>query len=380
MSDDATDSIDRAMATGDFEFRELADFAPVMIWRSGPDKGCDWFNKPWLDYTGRDMHEETGDGWAVGVHPDDFDRCMDTYVSAFDARVPFSMEYRLRRHDGAYRWLLDNGAPYYRDGLFAGYWGSCVDVSSHRDAERAQRIVINDMNHRMKNLLTVVQAMAMQSFRDDRPVAMSMDSFGSRLRALAGAHDLLLDRSRDDVALLGVIESTVAPHDPGNDRVTFEGPPLVLDPETAVSMAMAVHELLTNATKYGALSTPDGTVAIAWSFDNTPDQGKVRLEWKERGGPVVAVPARRGFGTRFIERVLAARRTARPPSGSSPTACVPCSRRPRAGPDAPPGSTGRGLKKCRSPLSIRPGHNRRLHESRGSPRPRQGERRCVSWR
>jgi PAS domain S-box-containing protein len=305
MSDDATDSIDTAMATGDFEFRELADFAPVMIWRSGPDKGCDWFNKPWLDYTGRDMHEETGDGWAVGVHPDDLDRCMDTYVSAFDARVPFSMEYRLRRHDGAYRWLLDNGAPYYRDGLFAGYWGSCVDVSSHRDAERAQRIVINDMNHRMKNLLTVVQAMAMQSFRDDRPVAMSMDSFGSRLRALAGAHDLLLDRSRDDVALLGVIESTVAPHDPGNDRVTFEGPPLVLDPETAVSMAMAVHELLTNATKYGALSTPDGTVAIAWSFDNTPDQGKVRLEWKERGGPVVAVPARRGFGTRFIERVLA---------------------------------------------------------------------------
>lgn len=305
MSDDAMNPIESAIATGDHEFRELADFAPVMIWRSGPDKLCNWFNKPWLDYTGRGMDAEMGDGWAAGVHADDLDRCLDTYVSAFDAHLPFSMEYRLRRHDGAYRWLLDNGAPYYRDGVFAGYWGSCVDVSSHRDAERAQRIVINDMNHRMKNLLTVVQAMAMQSFRDDRPVAMSMDSFGSRLRALAGAHDLLLDRSRDDVALLGVIESTVAPHDPGNDRVTFEGPPLVLDPETAVSMAMAVHELLTNATKYGALSTPDGTVAIAWSFDNTPDQGKVRLEWKERGGPVVAVPARRGFGTRFIERVLA---------------------------------------------------------------------------
>lgn len=305
MSDDATSPIEGAIARGDLEFRELADFAPVMIWRSGPDKLCNWFNKPWLDYTGRDIEAELGDGWATGVHPDDLDRCLDNYISAFDARLPFSMEYRLRRRDGVYRWLLDNGAPYYRDGAFAGYWGSCVDVSNHRDAERAQRIVINDMNHRMKNLLAVVQAMAVQSFREDRPLALSMSSFDSRLRALAGAHDLLLDRSREDVALHGVIESTVAPHDPGHARVTFEGPPLVLDPETAVSMAMAVHELLTNAAKYGALSTPAGTVAIAWSFDSTPDHGKVRLEWKERGGPAVVVPARRGFGTRFIERVLA---------------------------------------------------------------------------
>ena len=305
MCDDTTGSMDRAIAAGDHEFRELADFAPVMIWRSRPDKLCDWFNKPWLDYTGRDMEAEMGDGWAQGVHPEDLDRCLDTYISAFDARVPFSMEYRLRRRDGTFRWLLDNGAPYYREGVFAGYWGSCVDVSSHRDAERAQRIVINDMNHRMKNLLAVVQAMAMQSFREDRSVASSMHAFDSRLRALATAHDLLLDRSRDDVGLHGIIESTVAPHDPGNARVTFEGPPLVLDPETAVSMAMTIHELLTNAAKYGALSTPAGTVSIVWSFDSAPDRGKVRLEWKERGGPAVVTPTRRGFGTRFIERVLA---------------------------------------------------------------------------
>jgi PAS domain S-box-containing protein len=305
MSDDATSPVERAIATGDHEFRELADFAPVMIWRSGPDTLCDWFNKPWLEYTGRDMAAEVGEGWATGVHPDDVDRCLDTYLSAFEAREPFSVEYRLRRRDGRYRWLLDHGAPYCRDGVFAGYWGSCVDVSSHRDAARAQRIVINDLNHRMKNQLTVVQAMAVQSFREDRPLACSMNVFESRLRALAGAHDLLLDRSHEDVALHGVIGSTVAPHDPGNARVSFEGPSLVLDPETAVSMAMAVHELLTNATKYGALSTPHGTVAIAWSFESAPEQGRVRLEWKERGGPPVLPPARRGFGTRFIERVLA---------------------------------------------------------------------------
>ena len=101
-----------------------------------------------------------------------------------------------------------------------------------------------------------------------------------------------------------MIESAVAPHDPGNARITFEGPPLVLDPEAAVAMAMAIHELLTNAAKYGALSTPSGTVAIAWTYVGTPGPGKARLEWKERGGPAVAAPMRRGFGTRFIERVL----------------------------------------------------------------------------
>ncbi|WP_426286272.1 sensor histidine kinase [Luteibacter sp. E-22] len=304
MNDDATGLIERAIATGDHEFRELADFAPVMIWRSGPDKLCDWFNKPWLEYTGRDMAAEVGNGWATGVHPDDLERCLETYVDAFDARKPFSMEYRLRRYDGQYRWLLDNGAPFHRGGAFAGYWGSCVDVSNHRDAERAQRIVINDLNHRMKNVLAVVQAMAMQSFTDDRPLDISMSAFGSRLRALARAHDLLLDPSRNDLTLHGVIQSAVAPHDPGKARITFEGPPLVLDPEAAVAMAMAIHELLTNAAKYGALSTPSGTVAIAWTYVETPEPGKARLEWKERGGPPVAAPMRRGFGTRFIERVL----------------------------------------------------------------------------
>jgi two-component sensor histidine kinase len=179
------------------------------------------------------------------------------------------------------------------------------DVMVLRDTTRAQRVVIDDLNHRMKNILMVVQAMARQSFRDDRSLDSSMDAFESRLRALAGAHDLLLARTARNVAFQGVVESTIAPHDPGNARVTFAGPPIVLDPETAVAVAMALHELLTNATKYGALSNTAGRVAIAWSFVVGRASGRVRLEWKERGGPAVKPPLRRGFGTRFIERTLA---------------------------------------------------------------------------
>jgi PAS domain-containing protein len=107
---------------GERFFKELADNAPVMIWRSGPDKQCDWFNKPWLDFVGRTMDGELGNGWAENVHPEDFERCLDIYVNSFDARKPFSMIYRLRRAGGMYRQILDNGAPFCRGGEFARYW------------------------------------------------------------------------------------------------------------------------------------------------------------------------------------------------------------------------------------------------------------------
>jgi two-component system, sensor histidine kinase PdtaS len=122
---------------GELFFKELADNAPVMIWRSGTDALCDWFNKPWLDFVGRTMEQEVGDGWAEGVHRDDFERCLKIYLGAFEAQKPFSMVYRLRRHDGAYREILDNGAPFQRGGEFAGYFGSCIDVTE-REALEAQ--------------------------------------------------------------------------------------------------------------------------------------------------------------------------------------------------------------------------------------------------
>ena len=121
-------------------FQLVADVAPVLVWMSGPDKLCTFFNKGWLDFTGRPIERELGNGWADGVHPDDLPTCLDTYSSAFDRRDPFKMEYRLRRRDGEYRWVLDEGVPLFSpDGTFAGYIGSCVDITERRHAEDAVR-------------------------------------------------------------------------------------------------------------------------------------------------------------------------------------------------------------------------------------------------
>src|SRR5881409_1170404 len=125
-------------------FRAMADTAPVMIWLSGPNKLCIFFNKGWLDFTGRTMEQELGKGWTEGVHAEDLDHCREVYRNSFNARQPFTIEYRLRRNDGEYRWLLDNGTPRFAsDGAFLGYIGSCIGITERKLAEEKFRLVLD---------------------------------------------------------------------------------------------------------------------------------------------------------------------------------------------------------------------------------------------
>ena len=129
---------ERALRESEARFRLLADSAPVMVWMSGVDKLCTDFNRPWLEFTGRTIEQERGEGWTQGVHHDDLRHCLDVYTGAFDRREPFRMEYRLRRHDGEYRWILDTGRPRFdARGSFVGYIGACIDVTDLKLAKAA---------------------------------------------------------------------------------------------------------------------------------------------------------------------------------------------------------------------------------------------------
>ena len=135
--------VQREALESEERFRITANSAPVMIWMAGTDNLCDWLNQSWLAFTGRALEQEIGDGWMEGIHPDDRERCIEIYASSFDARQPFSTEYRLRRHDGEYRWLLDHGVPRYApDGEFAGFIGTCIDIHDRKQAEQERAALL----------------------------------------------------------------------------------------------------------------------------------------------------------------------------------------------------------------------------------------------
>lgn len=147
-------------------YRQLVEQSPVMTWRSNLSRACDYFNGTWLAWTGRTMEQELGLGWAEGVHADDYDRCVATYVAAFDARRAFEMEYRLRRADGVHRWIWDRGVPYLDDdGVFAGFIGSCIDIQDVVEGREAKARVIELEMRRLTGLLPICSSC--KRIRDD---------------------------------------------------------------------------------------------------------------------------------------------------------------------------------------------------------------------
>ncbi|MFD2236556.1 sensor histidine kinase [Aureimonas populi] len=192
------------------------------------------------------------------------------------------------------------------DGTIAGVFVDGVDVTERKQSETHLRLMINELNHRVKNSLATVQAIASQTFRDPERFEASRLAFSARLVALAKAHDILTETSWSRADLRMVMERVVQPHHAeGDTRFRLEGPGVSLDPKTALALSMAIHELCTNAVKYGALSADGGTVDITWTIEEGRDSSRLRFRWQEKGGPAVAPPQRKGFGSRLIERSLA---------------------------------------------------------------------------
>ncbi|MFL6446959.1 MAG: response regulator [Bryobacteraceae bacterium] len=202
-------------------FRRMADAAPVMIWGADVDKMCTFFSKGWLEFTGRDLTAELGNGWASSVHPEDLDNCYTAYCSAFDARRSFEMEYRLRRADGEYRWIFDKGGPrFLPDGAFAGYIGSCVDITelkqTHERLLAAQKLeslelMAAGIAHDFGNMLGTVFGEVDLALSDMQPDSPGRDNL-QRIEALAEYGSEIVTLLRDSAAS-GIDSNGVEPVD-----------------------------------------------------------------------------------------------------------------------------------------------------------------------
>lgn len=203
--------------------------------------------------------------------------------------------------DGDRSILLIRAEPLHgSDGTIVGAVCAAADVTERHRYEAQLRLLLDELNHRVKNTLAIVQSIANVTLKDAEPA--TRERLEQRLVNLAAVHGLLTEGNWEGAALDEVLRASLRLLEPREDRVRLHGPPLRLQPRTAVTLSLAAHELATNALKYGALSAPDGHVEVRWSLDGP----RFRLSWTERGGPPVAAPARGGFGTRMIRQALAA--------------------------------------------------------------------------
>ncbi len=288
---------ERALSESDLRFRNLADHAPVMVWLTGADGGCVFVSRSWCELTGQPPENGLGFGWFDVIHPEDQDRVRELFLAAQTRREPFHCEYRLRRHDGSYRWALDTATPRQgSDGSHLGFIGSVIDITERKESEQRQNLLMREVDHRAKNVLAVVQAVLRLSRAETAEAFREVVE--GRIASLARAHSLLASSRWTGVELRQLLREELAPYIGGrDDRLRLRGPDIFMPAEMAQSIALVLHELSTNAAKHGALSEPTGTIDIDWT--STPELA-LRLEWRETTSRQVRPPARLGFGSDLI--------------------------------------------------------------------------------
>ena len=289
----------RELRAREERFRMLADNMDQLAWTCDSLGEATWYNRRWLEYTGLSFEEMKDWGWKRVQHPDHIDRVIASVTHARETGQIWEETFPLRGADGVYRWFLSRAVP-VRDaaGKIIQWFGTNTDITEQRRAEEAQRMLTGELSHRVKNMLATVQAIATQTLRHNSDPVNFVASFGGRIQSMARVHSMLSSADWQGADLREIIRDQLLLGAVDGSRVTSWGPMVRLEPQMAPQVAMMLHELGTNSIKYGALSTPDGTVRIVWSVN----EDLLRLQWIEHGGPRVTAPVRRGFGTRLIQQ------------------------------------------------------------------------------
>jgi len=285
---------------------DLLQALPAAIYTTDAEGRITFYNQAAADLAGREP-QLGSDEWCVTwklFRPDGtplrHDECPMA-VALRENRAVRGEEAIAERPDGGRTPFIPYPTPLHdTEGRLVGAINMLVDISDRKAAETRQKVLIDELNHRVKNTLATVQSLARQTSRHARDVSHFGETFEARLLALARAHDLLTERNWASAPLKKLLDDIVAPYSGGSERLRMDGPDVELDPRMALSMTMVLGELATNGAKYGALSKPSGTLWVDWQLSD----GALELNWSERGGPSVRVPAQQGFGTRLIERCI----------------------------------------------------------------------------
>ena len=303
---EATAADRRALTDSENRFRTLADTMPQMVWSTLPDGFHDYYNARWYEYTGAPAGTTDGEGWSGMFHPDDQPRAWEVWRHSLATGEPYQIEYRLRHADGGYRWVLGRALPIRDDdGRIVRWFGTCTDIHEQRIALEEREVLAQELSHRIKNIFAVIAGLITFAARGKPEFAPIAGDLRQRITALGRAHDFVRPhstasrRSEGPTGLHGLLDDLFEAYQrPDGRRIMVEGEDVPVDDRSATPLALLFHELATNATKYGALSTIDGMVTARITSANDT----VTIVWTEQGGPVIAEPPHgTGFGTQLIE-------------------------------------------------------------------------------
>ncbi|WGM30038.1 PAS domain-containing protein [Brevundimonas sp. NIBR11] len=292
-----------ALSESEAKFRAIADSMPQMVWSTQPDGFHDYYNARWYEFTGVPTGSTDGEGWNGMFHPDDQERAWKAWRHSLETGDLYEIEYRLRRHDGVYRWTLGRATPIRNEaGEITRWFGTCTDIEDLKRSEEGKDLLSQELSHRIKNIFAVVSSLIALSAREHPEAKAFAGSVRDRINALARAHEFVRPHSEvsrptiGDTTLHTFLAALFRPYVDarGASRVVVEGDDATFDDQAATSVALLFHELATNAAKYGALSAAGGSVLL-----RTRNAGdRFILTWTERGGPpITGKPARQGFGS-----------------------------------------------------------------------------------
>lgn len=284
----------------ELEFRTLADNISQLAWMADREGSIFWYNRRWFDFTGTSLQEMQGWGWRAVHHPDHVDRVVEKISRCFATGEAWEDVFPLRGANGDYRWFLSRAEPIRgEDGSILRWFGTNTDVTKQREDEQRIEMLMREVSHRAKNMMAVIQAIVSRTA--DKHFA---EGFTVRLQALAANQDLLVRRNWTGAPIGALISSQLASvADLIGSRIHLDGDmDLVLLPAAAETIGLAIHELATNALKYGSVSSDAGEIGVSWAVvGGGSAEPRFRLSWTETGGPIVVAPARRGFGTMMFE-------------------------------------------------------------------------------